>query len=174
VPSGDFAVSALGQTYCAQIIADVTARRTSVHPCFTAVSGVLVIYAGVPVIARCGPKPYRSRIGRLHVPSAIPESSFALLSKEFCMTMLNTVPPHTMVASAIQRRVRFLLKRLGRLLNHWLSAAIAEQKRRADIAVLHHFSDRELKDIGLTRGDLGEGLAEAARIRTGLQRSRQP
>jgi uncharacterized protein YjiS (DUF1127 family) len=79
-----------------------------------------------------------------------------------------------MVASAIQRRVRFLLKRLGRLLNHWLSAAIAEQKRRADIAVLHHFSDRELKDIGLTRGDLGEGLAEAARIRTGLQRSRQP
>jgi uncharacterized protein YjiS (DUF1127 family) len=90
------------------------------------------------------------------------------------MTMLNTVPPNTMVASAIHRRARFLLKRLGRLLNHWLSAAIAEQARRADIAVLRHFGDRELKDIGLTRSDLGAGLAEAARSRIGMQRSKRP
>jgi hypothetical protein len=34
-----------------QIIVDVTARRTSVHPYyFATVSGVLVIYAGMPVI----------------------------------------------------------------------------------------------------------------------------
>jgi uncharacterized protein YjiS (DUF1127 family) len=90
------------------------------------------------------------------------------------MTMLNTIPSNATVASAIQRRARFLLKRLGRLLNHWLAAAIAEQARRADIAVLRRLSDRELKDIGLTRGDLGEGLAEAARSRIGMQRSKRP
>jgi uncharacterized protein YjiS (DUF1127 family) len=89
------------------------------------------------------------------------------------MTMLNTVSPNAMVASAMQRRTRFLLKRIGRLFNRWLAAAIAEHARRADIAVLRHLSDRELKDIGLTRGDLGEGLAEAARSRIGMQQSKR-
>jgi uncharacterized protein YjiS (DUF1127 family) len=70
------------------------------------------------------------------------------------MTMLNTVPPNATIASAIQRRARFLLKRMGRLLNHWLSAVIAERARQADIFVLRHLNDRELKDIGLTRSDL--------------------
>src|SRR6185503_7837898 len=32
-----------------------------------------------------------------------------------------------------------------------------------------HFSDRELKDIGFTRGDFGEGLAEADRSRIRMQ-----
>ena len=31
-----------------------------------------------------------------------------------------------------ERRARFLLKRMGRLLNHWLSAVIAERARQAD------------------------------------------
>ena len=90
------------------------------------------------------------------------------------MTMLNTVPPNATVASAIKRRARFLLKRMGRLLNHWLAAAIAERARQADIIVLRHLNDRELKDIGLTRSDLGEGLAEAARCRIRMQRSKRP
>ncbi len=90
------------------------------------------------------------------------------------MTMLNTVPSNTMAASAIQRRVRFLLKRMGRLFNHWLATTIAERTRRADIAVLRQLSDRDLRDIGLTRSDLGEGLAEAARSRLEMQRSKRP
>ena len=89
------------------------------------------------------------------------------------MTMLNTVPPNATVAPAIRRRARFLLKRMGRLLNHWLSAVIAERARQADNIVLRHLSDRELKDIGLTRGDFGEGLAEADRSRIRMQRSKR-
>ena len=89
------------------------------------------------------------------------------------MTMLNTVPLNVTVAPAIRRRARFLLKRIGRLLNHWLSAVIAERARQADIIVLRHLSNRELKDIGLTRGDLSEGLAEAARSRIRMQRSKR-
>jgi len=86
------------------------------------------------------------------------------------MTMLNTARPSATTASAIPRTARFLLKRIGRLLNHWISAVIEQRARQADIIVLRHFSDRELKDIGLTRGDLGEGLAEAARYRIRMQR----
>jgi len=48
------------------------------------------------------------------------------------MTMSNTVPPNATIAPAIRRRARFLLKRMGRLLNHWLSAVIAERARQAD------------------------------------------
>jgi uncharacterized protein YjiS (DUF1127 family) len=54
------------------------------------------------------------------------------------------------------------------------SAAIAERARQADIIVLRHLSDRELKDVDLTRGDLVEGLAEAARCRIRMQRSKRP
>ena len=89
------------------------------------------------------------------------------------MTMLNATPHNTTATPAILRTARFLLKRLGRLLNRWLSAVIAERARQADIAILRHLSDRELKDIGLTRGDLGEGLAEAARFRIRMQRSKR-
>jgi len=87
------------------------------------------------------------------------------------MTMLNTIPHNTTAAPAIQLRIRILLKRLGHLLNRWLSAVIAERARQADIVILRHLSDRELKDIGLTRGELGEGLAEAARSRIRKQQS---
>jgi hypothetical protein len=94
-------------------------------------------------------------------------------SRILVMTMLNTVPPNVTAAPAIGQGVRVLLKRLGRLLNRWLSAAIAERARQADIALLHHLGDRELKDIGLTRGDLREGLAEAARIRMRKQQAKR-
>ena len=90
------------------------------------------------------------------------------------MTMLNTVPSNATVAAVIRRKARFVLKRMGRLLNHWLAAVIAERARQADIIVLRHLNDRELKDIGLTRGDLGEGRAEAARCRIRRQRPKRP
>jgi uncharacterized protein YjiS (DUF1127 family) len=90
------------------------------------------------------------------------------------MTMLNTSPPYATVTSAIQRRARFVLNHVGRLLSHWIAAAIAERARQADIIVLRHLSDRELKDIGLSRSDIGEGLAEAARRRIRMQQSKRP
>jgi uncharacterized protein YjiS (DUF1127 family) len=85
--------------------------------------------------------------------------------------MLNTTPSYATVASAIRRNARFVLKHIGHLLNHWIAAAIAKRARQADIAFLHHLSDRELRDIGLYRGDLAEGLSEAAENRIRIQQS---
>jgi uncharacterized protein YjiS (DUF1127 family) len=131
------------------------------------------------------PFPTDHRIGRLHVPSAIPQEGKRKINKSasrsncrpiqgfFAMTMLNTARARATTAPVIPRTARFLLKRIGRLLNHWISAVIEQRARQADIIVLRHFSDRELKDIGLTRGDLGEGLAEAARYRIRMQPSKR-
>jgi uncharacterized protein YjiS (DUF1127 family) len=83
------------------------------------------------------------------------------------MTILNTAGPNATTAPAIPRTARFLLKHIGRLLNRWISAVIRQRARQADIVVLRHFSDRELKDIGLTRGDLGEGLQRPPDIASG-------
>jgi len=41
-----------------------------------------------------------------------------------------------------------LLRRLGRLINHWVAVSIARREREVARAMLYHFSDRELKDIG--------------------------
>ena len=84
-----------------------------------------------------------------------------------------TVPPNATVAPAIRRRARFLLKRMGRLLNHWLSAVIAERARQADTIVLRHLSDRELKDIGLTAATLVKAWLRADRSRIRMQRSKR-
>jgi uncharacterized protein YjiS (DUF1127 family) len=92
---------------------------------------------------------------------------------DFEMTMLNTVRPNATPAPAIRRTASYLLELIGGLLDRWISAVIEQRARQADIAVLRRLSDRELKDIGLTRGDLSEGLAEAARRRTEVQRSRR-
>jgi uncharacterized protein YjiS (DUF1127 family) len=89
------------------------------------------------------------------------------------MTLVNTTAPHAPVASAIQRQSFFFLNAVGRTLKRWMAAVIAERARQADIIVLRQLNDRELKDIGLTRGDLREGLIEAARSRDRMQQSRR-
>jgi uncharacterized protein YjiS (DUF1127 family) len=86
------------------------------------------------------------------------------------MTTLNNAASHATFAMGMQRRCRFL-KRIGRLLNHWIAAALAERARQVDVCFLRHLSDRELKDIGLNRGDLDAGLVEAAKYRVLMQQS---
>jgi uncharacterized protein YjiS (DUF1127 family) len=90
------------------------------------------------------------------------------------MTLLNMTPPYATVASAIRRKARFFLTSMGRAIIRWFAGVLAERARQADIVVLRHLSNRELKDIGLTRSDLGEGLVEAARYRCLKQQSKRP
>jgi uncharacterized protein YjiS (DUF1127 family) len=97
-----------------------------------------------------------------------------LFERILAMTLLNITPHHGTVASAIQRRAGLFLTGMGRTLKRWIAAVIAERARQADIIVLRQLNDRELKDIGLTRGDLREGLMEAARSRNRMQQSRRP
>jgi uncharacterized protein YjiS (DUF1127 family) len=87
------------------------------------------------------------------------------------MTMLNFTPPYVPTAPAIRRALGRVLTRLGRFMNHMIAAEIARRARQADIIILRQLSDRELKDIGLNRGDIGEGLAEAARHRSRMQQA---
>ena len=60
--------------------------------------------------------------------------------------------------------------RLARLINGWVAAVIAERERQANLVVLRSLSDRELRDIGLNRCEIGPGLAEAAKTRLQQQR----
>jgi uncharacterized protein YjiS (DUF1127 family) len=48
------------------------------------------------------------------------------------------------------------------LFDDWIAAGLARRERQAAISALRHFSDRELKDIGLHRGSIGceAGLSE--------------
>jgi uncharacterized protein YjiS (DUF1127 family) len=85
------------------------------------------------------------------------------------MTMLNTTSQYA--APAIRRGAAVALARLGRLVNNWIAAFIAHRECQANLAALRHLSDRELKDIGLYRCEIGDALAERARARQRMQQS---
>jgi len=67
--------------------------------------------------------------------------------------------------------VAVFLARIGRLLNSWIAAAIAHRERQAGLVALRHLSDRDLKDIGINRCDIGDALEERARARLRIQQS---
>jgi uncharacterized protein YjiS (DUF1127 family) len=50
---------------------------------------------------------------------------------------------------------------------------IAHREQQAQRFILHSLSDRELKDFGLNRLQIDEGLAEAATARSRRQQSRK-
>lgn len=56
----------------------------------------------------------------------------------------------------------------GRL-NEWVAAFLAHRERQATLAMLHSLSDRELRDMGLHRGQIGPPLEEAAKYRASRQ-----
>jgi len=89
------------------------------------------------------------------------------------MTMLNNTSNSSASAVAFRRSARFFIVRLARLLNGWVAAAIAERERHAQLTALRTLSDRDLKDVGLNRCQIGEGLAEAAKDRSRCQPSRK-
>jgi uncharacterized protein YjiS (DUF1127 family) len=81
-------------------------------------------------------------------------------------TLLRTQSP---AAPSLRRIVLFNAARIRRLVNGWVAALIAHYERRAALATLRHFDDRELKDIGLYRGELYDAVTKASQAR--LQRS---
>jgi uncharacterized protein YjiS (DUF1127 family) len=87
------------------------------------------------------------------------------------MTMLNAIPRGAMNRTTVRRAVDILLTRIGRLINCWTAAAIARHERQAGLFALRQLDDRELKDIGLYRGDIVGNLAEAAKYRIRMQQT---
>jgi uncharacterized protein YjiS (DUF1127 family) len=89
------------------------------------------------------------------------------------MSMLNNASGQFATSSAIRDSIRSCRTWLARLINGWIAAMIAHREHQANLFVLRHFSDKELKDIGLYRNQIGEGLPEAAKVRSALQEFRQ-
>jgi uncharacterized protein YjiS (DUF1127 family) len=87
------------------------------------------------------------------------------------MTMLNNISPYAATLPGIRRGVAIFLARLGRLINQWIAAVIAHRERQAALVALRHLSDRDLKDIGICRGDIGDALAERAEERSRMRHS---
>ena len=87
------------------------------------------------------------------------------------MTMLNNISPYAVTAPGMRRGVTIFLARLGNLINRCVAAVIAHRERQAALVALRHLSDRDLKDIGLYRGDVDAALAEKAKDRLRMQHS---
>jgi uncharacterized protein YjiS (DUF1127 family) len=81
------------------------------------------------------------------------------------MTMITTT-----AAPAAKRSLRrILLMRaatLRRTLNNWIASIIAHRERQAAIVALSELNDRELKDIGIYRGQIFQTLENAAIARS--------
>jgi uncharacterized protein YjiS (DUF1127 family) len=99
------------------------------------------------------------------------EKGQAPFRKGKAMTMLNTTPRY--VTPPIRRGVAVFLARLGRLVNRVIAAAIAHRERQANLVALRHLSDRDLKDIGIYRCEIGDALEERAQARQRMQRTQR-
>jgi uncharacterized protein YjiS (DUF1127 family) len=87
------------------------------------------------------------------------------------MTMLNTTPRYA--APPIRRGVAVFLARLGRFVNRAIAAVIAHRERQANLVALRYLGDRDLKDIGIYRCEIGDALEERAQARERIQRSQR-
>lgn len=80
------------------------------------------------------------------------------------MSMLNSISDFSARPSA-----RNLARAVAGVANRLIAAIIAERERQANLAVLRALSDRELRDMGLMRSQIGAGLAQAAKDRSCAQ-----
>jgi uncharacterized protein YjiS (DUF1127 family) len=86
------------------------------------------------------------------------------------MTMLSNIPRYPPATARNRSNVGSFLVWLGRLVNRLVAAALARHARHAELVALRKFSDRQLKDIGICRGEIDHVLDEAAKTRALLQR----
>jgi uncharacterized protein YjiS (DUF1127 family) len=87
------------------------------------------------------------------------------------MTFLNDTSNFSGTSAAIRKALGYFARRAGRLISNWIAARIAHREYQANLALLRTLSDRELRDMGLDRCQIGEGLAEAAKARSCCQQS---
>jgi len=86
------------------------------------------------------------------------------------MSMLNSTSEFSSAPFAIRRSLRVFGRSVFRAINNVIAAIIAQREQQANLTVLRKMSDRELRDIGLARSEIGAGLAQAAKERMRTQR----
>ena len=79
------------------------------------------------------------------------------------MSILNSITDTTPVA--LQRSTRLFARGIVRAVNNFVATIIAQREQQANLTILRSLSDRELRDMGLTRSQVAGGLAEAAKER---------
>jgi|SRR6516162_2773997 uncharacterized protein YjiS (DUF1127 family) len=80
------------------------------------------------------------------------------------MTLLSSYSSYS-DTSHIRKIVRRIGRGLFRLINEWIAAIIAQREHQAALAALRILDDRQLRDMGLDRGQIGSALADAAKYR---------
>jgi uncharacterized protein YjiS (DUF1127 family) len=86
------------------------------------------------------------------------------------MSMLNSTSEFSSAPFAIRRSLRVFGRSVWRAINNAIAAIIAQREQQASLTILREMSDRELRDIGLARSEIGAGLAQAAKERMRAQR----
>ena len=92
-------------------------------------------------------------------------------SKEIIMTIVDDTSTRSAAPAAIRKAIGYFTTGLARLINCWIAALIAHREYQANLALLQSLSHRQLRDIGLDRCRIGEGLAELANDRSRSQQS---
>jgi uncharacterized protein YjiS (DUF1127 family) len=67
--------------------------------------------------------------------------------------------------SAMRRKAIVVLARLRRVVNTWVAEALAYRERQAALHALLQYDDRELRDIGLYRGQIEQVIRDASHRR---------
>ena len=86
------------------------------------------------------------------------------------MSMLNHTSDFSSAPFLIRRSIRSLSRGFFRAVNNAIAVIIAQREHQANMTILRNLSDRDLRDIGLSRSQIGNGLAEAAKDRLRSQR----
>jgi uncharacterized protein YjiS (DUF1127 family) len=85
------------------------------------------------------------------------------------MSMLNSISDFSPSHIAVRRSIKVFARWIVRIANSWIAGIIAQREHQANLTILRSLSDRELRDMGLKRSQIGVGLAEAAKDRARFQ-----
>jgi uncharacterized protein YjiS (DUF1127 family) len=70
----------------------------------------------------------------------------------------------------VWKRINSSGRWFSRLLDTWVASFLARRERQAAETALRRLSDRELRDMGLYRGQIGHALDDAAKYRSSRQK----
>ena len=88
------------------------------------------------------------------------------------MTLLNTNSSYS--DPSYIRAIRSFGRGFFKLVNGWVAAILAQRAHQANLTVLRHLDDRQLRDIGIYRGEIDAASADAVRDRALRQHAMLP
>jgi uncharacterized protein YjiS (DUF1127 family) len=86
-----------------------------------------------------------------------------------------TIPSTTTnepTSSAVRKKAIVLPARLRRVVNTWVAEALAYRERQVALHALRQYDDRELRDVGLYRGQIEQIIGNASHRRMRRRPSR--